>query len=80
MDREAAIEIIEEVADVIGGKVRAGYSGRGMYGATCYGIACDDWLECHDLAREKGLKGDRRDQMGKGWIVYWPAVTGEADE
>ncbi len=71
------IEIIEDVADEIGGTVRSTYSGRGMYGKTCYGIDCDDITSCIELAAAKGLKGAKTDNMGKGYIVYWPSVNGD---
>jgi len=69
------IEIIREVADEIGGEVRDDYSGRGMYGANCYGIDCDDDQYAIGEAAERGLKGASVDQLGKGYIVYWPSVT-----
>jgi len=74
---ETPIEIIEDVADEIGGTMRSTYSGRGMYGKTCYGIDCDDSTSCIELAAAKGLKGAKTDNMGKGYIVYWPAISAD---
>ena len=40
MNSDEYIEKLNEVAESIGGEIRSGYSGRGMYGARCYGIEC----------------------------------------
>jgi hypothetical protein len=69
-------EIIESVAEEIGGDVRYDYSGRGMYGTTCMGIACSDYIRCIEVAASNGLRGARFDNMGKKFIVYWPDVEG----
>lgn len=74
---EAKIEAVHDVADEIGGKVRTDYSGRGMYGKTCYGITCDNEDECIEAAGAKGLRGARTDNMGRGTIVYWPSIKGK---
>jgi hypothetical protein len=68
-------EIIEEVAEIIGGSVRYAYSGRGMYDATCLGIICDSSQDCIEEAESLGLGGAVVDSMGKQFIVYWPKVT-----
>lgn len=75
METKQKIQIIHKTAGAIGGTVREDYSGRGMYGATCYGIDCDDAQEAIEEAAERGLKGASIDSMGKGFIVYWPTVT-----
>lgn len=54
-------------------RLHADYSGRGMFGATCWSIYCDD---ANDVICEVGLKGTKTDSMGKGSVVYWPNVTG----
>jgi len=77
MDRDEAIEVIEEVANFVGGDVRTGYSGRGMFGNTCYGIVCDNVMTCIEEAAARGLRGAKTDSMGRQSIVYWPKVKGE---
>jgi hypothetical protein len=54
-------------------RLHTDYSGRGMFGATCWAIYCDD---ANDVICDVGLKGARTDSMGKGSVVYWPNVTG----
>lgn len=54
--------------------LRKNYSGRCMYGATCWGIVC---AFPNDVVAEVGLSGALIDDMGKQSIVYWPKVTGE---
>lgn len=76
MTREEKISAIKETAEEIGGDVRDSYSGRGMFGATCYGIVCDDSNECIAIAGSKGLRCASRDNMGLHSIVYWPSVKG----
>lgn len=53
-------------------ELRTAYSGRCMFGATCYGIVCDD---PEDVIAEVGVKGARTDSMGLHIIVYWPHVS-----
>ncbi|MEK7414226.1 MAG: hypothetical protein AAB263_13005 [Planctomycetota bacterium] len=56
--------------------LRLDYSGRGMFGAQCLGIVCDD---PEDVIAEVGVKGARTDSMGKSVIVYWPSITAPLD-
>lgn len=72
------IKIIYEVAEIIGGKIYEGYSGRGMYGKTCLGIDCDDFQSAIEEAAALGLKGASWDELGLGYIVYWPDVDTES--
>ncbi len=79
---EEAIEILREVTGELDVKeIRLDYSGRFMYGAECIGVVCDNDTECIELAAEKGLKGAKVDNMGKGYIVYYPKfITKEAEK
>ena len=54
--------------------LRENYSGRGMYGSTCYGIVTDDPEELIDRAIELGLRGECTDSMGLSTIVYWKNI------
>ena len=63
---------LAEVAEMVGGNLRTDYSGRGMFGSTCFGIDCESSTECIETAAQFGIKGAKVDKMGKGWIVYWP--------
>lgn len=54
------------------GHFRARYSGRGMYGESCLGFDTDDPDEVKYRVRNAGIKGGSIDNMGLGWIVYWP--------
>lgn len=67
------------------------YSGKAMYGATCFGLQCDEGqlLEFTiSLARQdegmdlEWLRKVRSDSMGLGSIFYWPGVTipGEGED
>lgn len=58
-------------------KLRTNYSGRGMFGATCWGIVCED---ANDVICDVGLKGSKTDSMGCSVIVYWPSVSGPLNE
>lgn len=76
MSRTLTVEqsqvILGEVADNIGGRLRTDYSGRCMFGAECLGIDCTDDRECIEEAASRGIRGGSRDNMGMGYIVYWP--------
>lgn len=66
--------ILDAVNNGDGRKLRTDYSGRAMYGSTCWGVTCSD---PEDLIAEVGVKGARMDGMGHRTIVYWPQITGE---
>ena len=68
------VGVINEIAETVNGEVRTNYSGRGMFGATCYGIVCANTLYCIEEAASRGIKGARTDNMGKQYIVYWPHI------
>ena len=74
MNLEEQIEILNEVADIVGGEIYKGYSGRGMYGTRCYGIECDEPIPCIEQAATQGITGANYDQMGLQYIVYWPSI------
>ncbi len=67
-------KILAAVAQAIGGELRKKYSGRGMYGKTCTGIVVEsgDVVKGIEMAAQKGIVGAEQDQMGLGYIVYWP--------
>ena len=66
--------VLEEISELVGGKIYHGYSGRGMYGAQCLGIVCPDPVPCIEYAAENGIRGAVYDQMGLDYIVYWPEI------
>lgn len=68
------LDIIRMTADEIGGELYKGYSGRGMFGAECVGITCDDPQEAIEEAASRGLRGADWDNLGRQYIVYWPSV------
>ncbi len=71
------IDIIHKVADKVNGTVRSDYSGRGMFGAKCYGIICENYHDCINEAAYMGLLGATYDNMGLDYIVYWPMIQGD---
>ncbi len=73
MDTPEDLEsLLAEIAAEAGGTVVRDYSGRGMFGATCVGIDGDNLAAILEAAGARGLRGAGHDQLGKGWIVYWP--------
>jgi len=67
--------ILEDIAEEVFGEVRDDYSGRGMFGATCYGITVGNRGDAEDaikMAQRKGLGKGLMDNMGLGTIAYWP--------
>lgn len=69
------IQAVHDTAEAVGGKVRTDYSGRGMFGRTCYAIDCTDKVECIEQAARFGLNNAKYDNMGENWIVYWPHIV-----
>lgn len=81
---------LQEIFEQAGLKTRS-YSGRGMYGAHCLGVAVDDLgtffsviVESirsngpgtHDIV-SKAFQGMKTDQLGLGLIVYFPSIPWE---
>lgn len=67
-------QIIRDMANEGLGRLEENYSGRGMYGATCIGLIVDSAMDTIEEAASRGLKGACSDNLGKGYIVYWPSV------
>lgn len=74
MKIEKAKEILSEIAEELGGRVRETYSGRGMFGRTCLGIVCSNATTCIEMAARKGIRGASTDNMGLDYIVYWRSL------
>lgn len=84
---------VELIVNDVGCEVRANYSGRGMYGATCLALTSERGLGdlvmfVQALARETdvsetldelsdALDRVREDQLGRGVVYYWPDVSVE---
>jgi hypothetical protein len=80
---EEAIEgLYSAASELNGASVDDSYSGRGMYGKTCYGIVSrgDSEEEIIEACARNGLRGARVDSMGKGVIVYYPHIESEVKE
>ena len=71
-------EKVHEVADFVGGSVREDYSGRFMFGKSCWGIVTNDPDGAIRKATRLGLRGGRMDNMGLDYIVYWPHIRVKA--
>jgi len=71
------MKLIEVIAAKVQGKIYEGYSGRGMFGATCWGITVSksDVNKTIKVAEKLGLKNARIDDMGLDMIVYWPSTS-----
>ena len=74
MNKTQQIQAIHDTATAVNGSVYKGYSGRNMYGKQCYGINCPDSQECIEELAIRGLRGAKIDQLGKGYIVYFPSI------
>ena len=81
-----SIELLEEIAREVAGRVRTDYSGRGMFGDTCIGItttphrllelgAVISRLVNDEALREELTRNSNTDSMGYDTIVYWARVT-----
>jgi hypothetical protein len=80
MSSEDLDSLFEDIADECEGSVRYGYSGRAMYGKRCYGVVTSDVGACIHAAKERGLEGERSDNMGLDMIIYWPNIECKKDE
>ena len=71
------IKDLQEVADMVPhASLRKDYSGRGMFGKTCLAITTrGSATEIIELAAEKKIRGAKMDNMGMGFVVYWPHIS-----
>jgi hypothetical protein len=78
-------DTLRDIADAVGGRPYADYSGRGMYGRTCVGIVLDynAVADLSEAIRDAGAEdvldreGRSQDSLGLGTIIYWTGVTCE---
>ena len=65
---------VQEIADKVNGSMYEGYSGKGMFGALCYGVECghSQVAEAIHLGKQKKLGQAYQDELGLQAIVYWP--------
>ena len=68
--------LVKDIAQEFDGRVRSDYSGRCMYGETCFGIVASpyDRDAICERSKELGLSYPRIDGMGRDLIYYWPHV------
>ena len=71
---------LKRIANILEGdgykaEIRDDYSGRGMFGATCYGIVTDG-PEIVDKLTPLGTN-QKIDNMGLDYIVYFPNLKGK---
>ncbi len=74
-DTQDLIDAVEKLAEAADTYVHYDYSGRGMYGATCAAVYTTDRYTAIELAVTFKLPRPKLDQMGKGWVAYWPSIT-----
>ena len=68
-------ERVRKIADITGGEVYNDYSGRGMNGARCMGIAFRYPSVVLNEAARAGLQPKlRQDDLGRDSIIYWPTI------
>ena len=83
---EEQYKILAGIAKTTGCRARPDYSGRGMYGATCFGVTgtprgLTAWVveACAALPelKEAFISGTSRDSMGLDEIHYWRGIQVE---
>ena len=83
-------EVLINFCDDFGLSYRTDYSGRGMFGRTCFGIVCEDdmmstLIQLCDAIRDSEdfisayneLGIPRTDSMGMDTILYFPSISFE---
>lgn len=66
-------KLMKELAKKVDGKVYPNYSGRGMFGKTCWAISCGNSSveKLYELSEELNLPSPLMDNLGYDYIVYW---------
>jgi len=68
-------ELFESIADNCReAEIREDYSGRNMYGRSCWAIVGPDPVDIIEVAARHSLTGAKFDNMGRDYVVYWPHV------
>jgi hypothetical protein len=77
------LSALKRMTEDLDGEVRTTYSGRGMFGKECLGVAGE--FKPFQLGLALGADDELRDifqelrtcedQMGLGIILYWPDLT-----
>ena len=65
-------KVLQKLEDNRYGTMRKSYSGRFMFGESCLGFDTDDPDAVREAVVKAGYGMGRLDNMGLGWIVYWP--------
>ena len=90
-ERNAVRECLEGCRDIIE-DVRTSYSGRGMYGETCFGVVTEDPMQLvGSLSMNLGMSGYDdlaidfysnacMDSMGLSRIIYFPEIQWDGEE
>jgi hypothetical protein len=55
------------------------YSGRGMHGGLCVSVRVHSNVEAGELTSVVGFR-PTTDNMGKGVVAYWPAISWPLEE
>lgn len=71
--KEALISVANDTE--VEGCLRTDYSGRWMFGRTCWAIESAHPTQIIEAAAARGVKGAKTDEMGLNYIVYWPHIT-----
>lgn len=71
---------LRKIADTYSGELRDDYSGRGMFGKTCFAISCSPELAHLVIAAAHNkniasVDASRQDSLGRDTIVYWPGLS-----
>lgn len=86
------IQVICERGHEDGPENVSSYSGRGMYGKKCLGISCgnerffiaDLFMWCQNMEEVRAcadeITGMKSDSLGRGHIVYFPAIEYVSDD
>jgi hypothetical protein len=81
MTNEEKIKVLRRIADADDSmSFYDDYSGRGMYGKECVAIDTYTPNDLIEKAAIRGVMGARVDQMGRGYVVYWPSIQATETE
>lgn len=79
LSQKAIESKMQHLAELCDGTVYRGYSGRGMYGACCWGVSAPE-SDISPYLRRCKLGTPCRDNLGLDYIHYWPNLEYTPDE
>ena len=73
------IDVLDSICEEIDAYVKDDYSGRGMFGRQCLAVSVPEFIPFLERAAKNGLTGAKIDNLGLGYVIYWPKYDKDSE-